>query len=517
MGKAFQELPDPLSLENFTTFFMTDSDLMKMEEKKAILKYFRILTEEQNEDMMQGDTELSFNVKKNGDVIFDDALENSIDFSSYVILSCEGEKITSNSVGHLTKKEAGNDSDLTEEERNNFNLTEQQSKAVNAENDSEEQTFATNQEQNETADQHWDEVKCCSSQGCHISVDECPLNETNAKCQHNSNDCTNTDCDCVAPIAVKQDDITGDDQSLRKEYKNVHGPEDIVTSVSDSDEGFDPNESVKSSEEHIDLTATSTLEQTEGSHCFKNDDDEEERAGSQVEEDEEEKTDVLSDYSTQPSSPVDKADISIIPAAVAGSPPPGSTFSRAPFSPSSPTDKQIQLPALFSGLRVLRKGVVGPEHDTVAEIKPLSQGARREIFPEKQGDAKVQGGFLDQISQLLSRDKKGEEKEEKENMEVEEDQDGASEKDEREELETEEDAEVTFEYIPKPSVSSAEAAFDAFKAFFTPKPLKKDPAEKLDLEAVRKKIRAEKDVLRALFERTSSKTPEKRDSPECKV
>ncbi|TMS11985.1 Formin [Larimichthys crocea] len=35
----------------------------------------------------------------------------------------------------------------------------------------------------------------------------------------------------------------------------------------------------------------------------------------------------------------------------------------------------------------------------------------------------------------------------------------------------------------KPSVTSAEAAFDAFKAFFTPKPLKKDPAEKVDLEA----------------------------------
>ena len=66
-------------------------------------------------------------------------------------------------------------------------------------------------------------------------------------------------------------------------------------------------------------------------------------------------------------------------------------------------------------------------------------------------------------------------------------------------------------------MSGAEAAFDAFKAFFTPKPLKKDPADKVDLDAVRKKIRGDKDVLRAVFERTSSKTPEKKDSSDGKV
>ncbi|KAI4801865.1 hypothetical protein KUCAC02_019733 [Chaenocephalus aceratus] len=166
-------------------------------------------------------------------------------------------------------------------------------------------------------------------------------------------------------------------------------------------------------------------------------------------------------------------------------PPPGSTFTRATFKPSSPTNKQIQLPALFSGLRVLRKGVVGPEHDTVARIK-TSSPATRDISPDKQSDGKSQGSFLDQISQLLIREK------------------------------SEDETEVTEERTEREAEADEKAAFDAFKAFFTPKPLKRDPAEKIDLDAVRKKIRADKDVLKALFERSSNKTQEKKDSPDGK-
>ncbi len=142
----------------------------------------------------------------------------------------------------------------------------------------------------------------------------------------------------------------------------------------------------------------------------------------------------------------------------------------------------------------------------MAQIKPLFHS-----LSEKQGDAKAQAGLLDQISQLLNREKKEDEKEEKEEMEAEKALNDTSEKNESEKPETEEEADVSLESLKTP-VSSAEAAFDAFKAFFTPKPLKKDPVEKVDLEAVRKKIRTEKDVLRALFERTSSRTPEKKDS-----
>lgn len=249
-------------------------------------------------------------------------------------------------------------------------------------------------------------------------------------------------------------------------------------------------------------------EQTESPSCFKS-------AG------EEENTDAFPYSSPQPFYPFSSnntyPNIIITPAAVANNPPPGSTFTRATFSPGSPSEKQIQLPALFSGLRVLRKGVVGPEHDTVAQIKHSSQRAKVDIFPQKQGDGKVHGSFLEQISHFLSREKRGDEKEEKKGLEAERDNSREkSEKEDREdgerkETETEDDVAVLFE--PVKPVSSAEAAFDAFKAFFTPKPLKRDPVEKVDLEAVRKKIRADKDALRALFERTSIK----KDPPDCKV
>uniref|UniRef100_H3D3U5 Formin 1 n=1 Tax=Tetraodon nigroviridis TaxID=99883 RepID=H3D3U5_TETNG len=159
----------------------------------------------------------------------------------------------------------------------------------------------------------------------------------------------------------------------------------------------------------------------------------------------------------------------------------------------SPPEKHLQLPALFSGLRVLRRGVSGPEHDTVAQIRPPDT----EILSEKEGGEK--GSILEQISNFLSREKSIE-KEEKQSEE-----DGGS-----GERQSEEVAEAACGPVKR--VSSAEAAFDAFKAFFTPKPLKKDPGDKVDLEAVRKRIKAERDALRALFERSSVKSSEQKES-----
>lgn len=183
-------------------------------------------------------------------------------------------------------------------------------------------------------------------------------------------------------------------------------------------------------------------------------------------------------YQDLPQSPT--SNIYIQPSTMSNHPPPGSTLTRATFSPSSsPTDKQIQLPALFSGLRVLRKGVAGPEHDTIAQIKPLAQGG-----------GKIQGTFLDQISQFLHREK----------------QEELGEGEKKDENGIRLQSEVIEE--SKPVVSSADAVFDAFKAFFTPKPLKKDPSEKLDLDAVRKKIRNEKDLLKeAADDKSESPSP----------
>lgn len=169
---------------------------------------------------------------------------------------------------------------------------------------------------------------------------------------------------------------------------------------------------------------------------------------------------------------------------LSNNPPAPSSVSRSTFAPRSPADEQL------SSLTVERKEVAA------AQSKP---GARR------QGDAKAQGSFLEQLSQFLSRDRK----EEKKETDAEAELDDTAENNRREDESP--DRHQRREEAPKPPASGAEAAFDAFKAFFTPKPLRKDPAvDRGELEEVRKKIRAEKDVLRAFFERASSKTPEKR-------
>ncbi|KAM6992336.1 uncharacterized protein LKV04_008389 [Tautogolabrus adspersus] len=504
-----------------------------MEEPQAILKFFRALTEEENEDFVKGDPELIFYQKKNEDRSFEDVLENSEENLSYVILPREGQTLNTRSI---TGREGENGLDMTEEERNNFNL-----KSMDA--NKKKQSFATHQEQNKMPDKRCDEATGRSNVGRQLSLDESALNESlKPKCQLISKGDTNTDYDCAAPLSVSQDVTKDDKQKERKDNQNVQSHEEFGKSSSNGD----------AAEERVKAKETTTSEQTS---FFKNE-DEEERSGAEedikgegiheeeehkeaggeerkeeYEKEEEEKRDYFPVFSAQPNhaSIPKRASLNIIKTSppVAKNPPPGSTITRATFSPGSHNDKQIQLPALFSGLRVLKKGVVGPANNTVAQIKHSSEGARREIFGEKNGwEAKVHGSFLDQISQFLSREKRGDEKEEmEENTETEEEGDAEdtgekseeSQESETKELETEEDAEVTLESSKPPTVSSAEAAFDAFKAFFTPKPLKKDPADKADLEAIRKRIKADRDVLKALFERASDKTPEKKESPDCKV
>lgn len=479
-----------------------------MEQPEATLEIFRNLSGGETEDMMQED--ISGDLKKNGDVDFTDALKHSSDFLSYVILRHAEEK-TSNSLGNSSLRAKANDSDITEEERSHYKVTEQQSVAVNTEKGLEKQSFATNHDQYNLSDEH--KVNGCSKEGCHISqnpLDERALNESlQTSCQHISIDCMDTDGDCVVSISATEDTENSNENAQRE-----HCQEDSDTITSTSDMDFDPQicgNTGPLKSKHVVITVTRTgpaLEELE-----------------QIldEAEEEESRDANSETPNSPPhlpSLKDNLPEMTIKSAT-NNPPPDSTFSRATFSPSSPADKQIQVPALFSGLRVLRKGVTGPEHDTMAHIKPSPVGERGADFTEKQKDTKVPGSILDQISQFLSREKRGDEKEvlEAEGDRNETRMNGSedSQEEEKKEPETNKNTEVSESYeLTKPSMSSAEAAFDAFKAFFTPKPLKKDPGDKVVLEALRKKIRNDKDVLKTLFERTSSKTPEK-DSPDDKV
>lgn len=151
---------------------------------------------------------------------------------------------------------------------------------------------------------------------------------------------------------------------------------------------------------------------------------------------------------------------------------------------------RYQLPALFSGLRVLKKGAVGDDRETLSEIK--QRDADRALLSLKQhvNKAKLeqttsagvtkkknQPRSLSEITGLLQKVKQNEDK--------------------------------SIAVDPSDEVSAAKTAtdtsFDALKSkLFSSKPAKKDPVDgALDLDAVRRKKKNDKELLRSIFERQS--------------
>lgn len=488
---------------------MNDLDFRQMEEPKAILKYFRSLSEKENEDMILPDKELSFCGKNHWSRSFENDLQKSRVSFPYVLFPLQEEEISSDSEWSVARKEAGSDINMTEEERNIINLMKQHQEAVNPESGL--GNCATNQQLDKLPEERGDKVNGHSREDGRILPDEQASNESpQAKCRHTPTEGTCAVCVCVAQIKL-------DDNAESKEGGEMEFGKELAKSESELDTGVEDSAggtSAVSRHEGNSMRLTETeeleeaaekqeLEQTEA-NFFKN--------VGQMKTDDEEERDIFLCSPAQSLHPHNLKEASHptskTPAAFSNNRLHGPTFSRSTYSPNSPTEKQIQLPALFSGLRVLRKGVIGPEHDIVALIGSSSQRTKGETLP----DVPAQGGFLEQISTFLSRDKRSDEKEVKvaEGSPGEKGEDdawkgGGTEK------------EGGASEPAKPAVSSAEAAFDAFKAFFTPKPLKKDPTEKVDLETLRKKIKADRDALRALFDRTSIKIPAREDPADCKV
>lgn len=437
-----------------------------MEEQQVILKIFRALAEEEEEEeeyLTQEDSETTCDMKKNDDRGFEETLTKRSSLS-WLLLPPAGDKFFCDS------EEAENGPQVTNEERRTAGNSYE--------------SFGTERELNKQNERR-------------SATGDCEPTH----CQHIF-DCRYHDCVCAA--ALKQDDDDDDDEdageaehNLREESEQSDvgfGAKDASKSSSSSAERLNTlaHTGAEAGEQH-GSTGKPTLEQSDEHFYFK--DDNEERSGAE----EEGKNREIKVFPYHLSSPK-HAPLNITPSDMARNPPPGSTISRATYSPVSPTEKHIQLPALFSGLRVLRKGVLGPEQDRVAPLRPSPQRSDGEILPGKGGEAK--GSILEQISNFLSRERRGEEEEKEEDSE-------------RRQVQSEEDADASSE--PLKPVSSAEAAFDAFKAFFTPKPLKRDPGEKMDLEAVRKRIKAERDALRALFEGTSVKSSEQKEPSDHQV
>nr|XP_017511387.2 formin-1 isoform X2 [Manis javanica] len=179
-------------------------------------------------------------------------------------------------------------------------------------------------------------------------------------------------------------------------------------------------------------------------------------------------------------------------------------------------EKSFQLPAFFSGLRVLKKGATAEGGETITEIKPkngalallkLTQPVQKSLIqagPQtgktgEKTDVKAPPTLLEQLSQLLNIDVPKELKAEDPEQPGEEEMGfGAAQESQGGSGEAQaQDREVK----PKPP----ETALEAFKALFIHPPKKGATADTSELEALKRKMRHEKESLRAVFERSKSR------------
>ncbi|XP_020485693.2 formin isoform X1 [Labrus bergylta] len=205
-----------------------------------------------------------------------------------------------------------------------------------------------------------------------------------------------------------------------------------------------------------------------------------------------------------------------------------SSPSREAVLSSSPA---FQMPALFSGLRVLKKGAVGEERETMSEIKQSEKDAdlallslkntvnKTKLFPEQKSatlakkptDTKpvlnTKSTVMAQLSHLRSGNNRTDTK--KSNNRQDADPEPSKKVPEKvEEAEGEKCQSPQTPTSPPDVKKTSDLAYETFRNMFGPKAVKKEKVEEVDLEAVRKKIKSDKENLRSIFERTS-KSPSK--------
>ncbi|XP_004609600.2 formin-1 isoform X2 [Sorex araneus] len=192
----------------------------------------------------------------------------------------------------------------------------------------------------------------------------------------------------------------------------------------------------------------------------------------------------------------------------------GSAKENAACPKEGPGEKSFQLPAFFSGLRVLKKGALAEGGESITEIKPkdgdlallrltqpvqksLGQAGPQSVKPgePRAADPKAPPTLLEQLSQLLNLDMpksqlKAEDPEPDPGEEMgcgvaKGSQGGPP------EAQAQDD-----EVKPKPP----ESALEAFKALFIRPPKKGTTADASELEALKRKMKHEKESLRAVFE-----------------
>ncbi|MEQ2183063.1 hypothetical protein GOODEAATRI_028768 [Goodea atripinnis] len=188
------------------------------------------------------------------------------------------------------------------------------------------------------------------------------------------------------------------------------------------------------------------------------------------------------------------------------------------------------MPALFSGLRVLKKGTVGDDREVVSEIKQREKDAdlallslkktvnKAKLFPEQKTASSIKkpseskslatskSTAMGQLTQMLISDNHDNTK--KSNDGKKGDVEGKKHSENGEEVSGENKIGLETPKCPPEKKKTSDLAYETFKNIFGPKPIKKEKAEDVDLEAVKRKIKNDKESLRLIFERTS-KSPGK--------
>lgn len=194
----------------------------------------------------------------------------------------------------------------------------------------------------------------------------------------------------------------------------------------------------------------------------------------------------------------------------------------------APGEKSFQLPAFFSGLRVLKKGATAEAGETITEIKPkdkdgdlallkltqpvqksLIQGGPQTVKSQVRAtDPKATPTLLEQLSQLLNIDMPRTEQKEADPQVHGADEMGYS--TDQESHKSPEDAHIQGDQV---KAKPPETALEAFKALFIRPPKKESTADTSELEALKRKMRHEKESLRAVFERSKSRPADSPSDP----
>ncbi|XP_073408253.1 formin-like [Dendrobates tinctorius] len=167
----------------------------------------------------------------------------------------------------------------------------------------------------------------------------------------------------------------------------------------------------------------------------------------------------------------------------------------------TPSEKPFELPAIFSGFRVHKKGITADDKETITvkqgdsdlALLKLSQPVQKSKLPNgapvrkkeirSPVESKPSSKFMEQLSMLLNFDLPKQEEKEEDPLPVETD-DGD-------------------QHVPV-AEEKPESALETFKSFFTGTSKKTPPLDSLDLEAIKLKQKTEKESLKSIFEKPRS-------------